>query len=500
MKRREFLLGGLAAPWLSACASLQNGKPRAWSDLRTALDGDLLLPDDAAFEKHRKLFNSRFDDIRPSALARCKTVEDVRACLAFARRNSVPIHPRSGGHSYAGWSTGPGLVIDVSQMNEVTVAAGSTVATVGAGAQLIDVYDRLAAHGRTLPGGSCPTVGIAGFTLGGGISMLGRAYGLGCDSLTQVEVVTAGGDIVTCDAARHPDLFWACRGGGGGNFGIATSLQFRTQPLKNITTARLEWDWAFAARVIRSWQKWGPAAPDEAFSICGLRANPAGPEPGVRINIIFLGEAAGLEPLLGDLIGAVGAEPTRAVRTMEGLYALRTLAGCPTVTIQQCHLSLVSEEGTVARQAHVGKSTFFDRPLSDTAINTAILHIERARATPGLRQGSVLFDALGGAVGRVRPDETAFVHRGALFSCQFLAYWQENADLPTAERSRSWMREFHSAMLAESTGGAYVNYTDPELRGWQRAYYGSNYERLVRVKAAYDPDWLFKLPQGIPVG
>jgi FAD/FMN-containing dehydrogenase len=330
--------------------------------------------------------------------------------------------------------------------------------------------------------------------------MLGRAYGLGCDSLTQVELVTAAGDVVTCDAERHPDLFWACRGGGGGNFGIVTSLQFRTQPLKNITTVRLEWDWAFAPRVLRSWQKWGPSAPDEAFSICGLRADPSGPAPGVRINIIFLGDAAGLEPLLGDLIGPVGAEPTRAVRTMEGLYAMRTLAGCPTVTIQECHLNLVSEEGTVVRQAHVGKSAFFDTPLSDVAIHAAIHHIERARATPGLRQGSVRFDSLGGAIGRVRPDETAFVHRGALFSCQFLAYWQDNADAATTERCRSWIREFHSAMLAESTGGAYVNYTDPELPGWQRAYYGANYDRLVRVKAAYDPNWLFRLPQGIPVG
>src|SRR5690606_9756418 len=154
----------------------------------------------------------------------CKTPQDVRECIDFARLSKTPIHMRSGGHSYAGWSTGPGLVIDVSRMNQVRVDAGSTIATIGAGAKLIDVYDGLAAQGRTLPGGSCPTVGIAGLTLGGGISMLGRAYGMTCDNLLEAEIVTANGKILTCDAKRHPDLFWACRGGGGGNFGIATSF------------------------------------------------------------------------------------------------------------------------------------------------------------------------------------------------------------------------------------------------------------------------------------
>ena len=238
-----------------------------------------------------KARDTRFDGIRPGAVARCKTAQDVRACLDFARRNGIPIHARSGGHSYAGWSTGPGLVIDVSPMNQVSVNAGSTVAAIGAGTKLIDIYNELAVHGRTLPGGSCPTVGIAGFALGGGISMLGRAYGLACDSLKQVEIVTAAGDILTCDARHHPDLYWACRGGGGGNFGIATSFQFQTQPLKNITTLSLEWDWALAAKAMKSWQKWGPNAPDEAWSNCRFHSNPKGPRPGVTVTIVFLGDA-----------------------------------------------------------------------------------------------------------------------------------------------------------------------------------------------------------------
>jgi FAD/FMN-containing dehydrogenase len=496
MKRRDFVLGSLAAPWLAACAS-QNGSAK-WSSLQSDLEGDLLLPDDATFESHRKLYNTRFDNIRPSAVARCKTAQDVRACLDFSRRSNIPVHLRSGGHSYAGWSSGPGLVIDVSSMNQVRVDTASKIATIGAGAKLIDVYDGLAAHGRALPAGSCPTVGIAGLTLGGGISVLGRAYGLTCDNLRQVEIVTANGDILICDAQRHPDLFWACRGGGGGNFGIATSFQFQTHPLRRITTLTMDWDWALAPKVMKSWQAWGPNAPDEAWSYCRFSTR-RGREPQVRILVVFVGDEAGLEPLLADLIGPVGAQPMRTLETQDGLHAMLGLAGCETVTVSQCHLPRDSQDGTLGRSTYEAKSAFFDKVLSDDAIRRVMQHIERAQAVPGLSSAGIMFDAFGGAIGRVAPGETAFVHRGALFSSQFLAYWQENADGAATAQCRSWIRDFHADMVRDSSGGAYVNYIDPDLRGWQRAYYGSNYDRLVRVKAAYDPDGLFKMPQGIPV-
>ena len=497
MKRRDFVLGSLATPWLAACAS-HNGSAK-WSGLQSRLDGGLLLPEDAAFENNRKLFNTRFDHIRPSAVACCRTTRDVVACVDFSRRSNIPIHLRSGGHSYAGWSTGPGLVIDVSHMNQVSVDARTKIATIGAGAKLIDVYDGLAAHGRALPGGSCPTVGIAGLTLGGGISMLGRAYGLTCDNLRQVEIVTARGDILICDAQRHPDLYWACRGGGGGNFGIATAFQFQTHPLKRITTLKLEWDWLLASKVLKSWQTWGPNAPDEAWSNCRLNSNREGREPQVTVTIVFLGDEASLEPLLAGLIGPVGPAPVRTSQTQDGLHAMLALAGCPTVTVPECHLALTSKDGTLARPTYEAKSTFFDKPLSDDAIGRLMHHFERAQAMPGVLQGSILLDAFGGAIGRVSPSETAFVHRGALFSAQFLTSWPEKADDATPARCKSWLREFHTDMRKDSSGGAYINYIDPELRGWQRAYYGPNYDRLVRVKAAYDPDGLFKMPQGIPV-
>lgn len=494
MKRRSFVLGGLgglASPWLAAYA--QNAGQ--WSGLQSGLKGDLLLPDDAAFETARKLYNTRFDDIRPSAVAYCQTAEDVRECIGFARRSRTPIHMRSGGHSYTGWSTGPGLVIDVSRMNQVRVEAGSTIATIGAGAKLIDVYDGLAAQGRTLPGGSCPTVGIAGLTLGGGISMLGRAYGMTCDNLLEAEIVTAKGDVLVCDTKRHPDLFWACRGGGGGNFGIATSLRFQTHPLKNITTLLLEWDWPYASKIIQSWQKWAPTAPDALWSYCRMASNPRGETQQIFVLIVFIGSEAELTPLLPALMDPVGAAPKRrVVEHMDGLHIMLGLAGCENKTVAQCHVEMTTQGGTLRRGTYTARSAFYDKPLTDDAIGRFLSHIEKAQSA-GL-QGGVMFDGMGGAVGRVTPSQTAFVHRNALFSAQFLTSWPEKTD---ETRNIAWIRDFHADLRRDSSGGCYVNYIDPDLVDWQRAYYGSNYDRLVRVKRAYDPDHLFKFPQGIPV-
>jgi FAD/FMN-containing dehydrogenase len=496
MRRRDFVIGGLAATLAAGGAASGDGN---WSSLQGGLEGELLLPDAAAFENARKLYQTRFDHIRPMAVARCRTARDVKACVDFARRGGIPIHVRSGGHHYAGWSTGPGLLVDVGPMNQVRVEAGTNLATIGAGTQLIDVYDQLAAQGRALPGGSCPTVGIAGLTLGGGISMLGRAYGMTCDNLRAVEIVTAAGEILTCDAETHPDLFWACRGGGGGNFGIATTFRFQTHPLQRITTLALEWDWAVMPQVLKSWQVWGPRAPDALWSNCGIASSRTAKASRVGITIVFLGSEAELEPLLPGLLAPIATPPRRTIETQDGLHAMLALAGCPKVTVPECHLRLTTAEGTLGRGTFKGASTFFDRPLSDEAIARSVHHIELAGTAPGLNSGGILLDAFGGAIARVAPNDTAFVHRNALFSCQYLVGWPENAGAEIDARGSGWMRNFHDEMRPHSSGGAYINYVDPELEGWQRAYYGANYDRLVRVKAAYDPGGLFRMPQGIPV-
>ena len=206
-----------------------------WSALASGLQGNLIRPDNAQYPVARQLFNPRFDTILPAAIAYCVSPADVQTCLAFVQRFGLPFTPRSGGHSYAGYSASTGLVLDITSMNTVTANATTGLATVGAGARLIDVYSALAQQGLALPAGTCPTVGIAGLTLGGGVGVLGRKFGLTCDNLLSAQVVLANGSILTCDASHNPDLFWALRGGGGGNFGVVTSFTFQAHPVSSLS-------------------------------------------------------------------------------------------------------------------------------------------------------------------------------------------------------------------------------------------------------------------------
>ena len=244
---------------------------------------------DAAYATARRLYNTRYDTLKPSAIAYVKHPADIAECLAFARRYDTPVAIRSGGHSYAGWSSGNGkLIVDVSALSKVGAPSGG-ITRIGAGAKLIDVYEGLGAHGVTIPGGSCPTVGISGLTLGGGHGVVSRAYGLTCDSLVGATLVTADGKTVDCDKSRHPDLFWALRGAGNGNFGVVTELRFRTHPAPRAVMAYMTWPWAKAAKVVASWQKWGPVQADEIWSACHLDARP-GNTPSVSIAAFSLGE------------------------------------------------------------------------------------------------------------------------------------------------------------------------------------------------------------------
>src|SRR5829696_2038229 len=203
----------------------------------------------------------RFENIRPAAIVLAATQADVAEAIAFARHFGLEIATRSGGHSVAGRSSTKGLLIDVTPMHSVSVAGG--VATVGAGNRLGALYDALEQHGVTIPAGCGSSVGIAGLTLGGGIGMLGRKYGLTSDRLLGAEVVLADGRIVRCDEDAEEELFWALRGAGGGNFGVVTSLVFRTVPAPPTTVFHLAWPLAYAARVVEAWQAWAPTGPDE---------------------------------------------------------------------------------------------------------------------------------------------------------------------------------------------------------------------------------------------
>ncbi|WP_424536967.1 FAD-binding oxidoreductase [Sphaerisporangium viridialbum] len=456
--------------------------PSDWTSLGRGLAGRLIRPGDAAYDAARRLYNPSFDGIRPAAVAYCANPSDVAECLAFARRLRVPVTSRSGGHSYAGWSSGTGLVVDVSRMNGVRATSGRAV--VGAGAQLVDVYDRLASHGVSIPGGSCPTVGIAGLTLGGGIGVVARKYGLTCDALESLQIVTADGRVLTCDADHEPELYWASRGGGGGNFGVAVSFTFRTHATRDVTLFFLHWPWSRARKAVAAWQAWAPHEPDAMWSNLHLTQDPA---LDLQIGGLYLGSRADCERRLEPLIAKIGAQPsTRYVTQTSYRNAMMIEAGCSTRTVSQCHrpgsLPGQTADGRFPRDAFSAKSHMAYRPLSASGIGALV----EQTARPG--RHAVLLDALGGAVGRVRPGATAFPHRTALFSVQYYAHMAGAA---------TWLRGAHAAMAPHFGDHAYVNYIDPALPAWRQAYYGANAGRLAKVKAAYDPGRLFRFPQAI---
>jgi hypothetical protein len=487
--RAALVVGGL--PFAGRLAELAAAAPTTgiFDELGNALRGDVIVRGASGYDQARLLYDTRFDGVKPRAVVFCESREDVQRTVRWARKHAVRIVPRSGGHSYGGYSTSPsGVIVDVSRLKGVALDARGH-AIVGAGARLIDVYDGLWRHGRTVPAGSCPTVGIAGLTLGGGVGLASRKFGLTCDNLLEGTVVLADGSAVLANAHQHPDLYWALRGGGGGNFGIVTRLVFRTHPVGQVATYSLEWPWSDAKSVVQAWQKLAPRAPDGLFSVLNLNAA-AGGRAHITSAGQFFGNADKLRELLKPLANA--GTPTRfTVTSRSYMDAQEMWAGCGG-TLAECHLP---PQGNLGRSTFKGKSSFANAPLTSAGIDTMLHQIE-ARISTGTGSGIIPLDSYGGAINRVKKHATAFVHRDALFSMQYLAYWDAAA---AAEPNLRWLKSFYAAMRPHVSPFAYQNYIDPDLPKWGRAYYGTNLDRLIAVKRKYDPQNVFTFSQSIPV-
>lgn len=480
--------------------------PDDWTALRRRLSTRLLVtPDSAGYDTARLLFDPKFDQGRPQGIAYCGTAPDVSACVEFVRRFGLPVAARSGGHSYGGWSSSAGLVIDVSKLSRVRIDGAAGTVRVGAGTLLIDLYSQLAAQGLTVPGGSCPTVGIAGLALGGGVGVVSRLYGLACDNIVGVQIVTADGTVRDCTAGSEADLFWACRGGGGGSFGVVTEFTFRTHPASDLVLFFLQWPWSQAAPVIDAWQSWAPGAPDELWSNLHLSNSPGG-EPGISVGGTYAGSAGQAQVLLDKLYSAAGSPPASVfVRSEDFLTAMLVEAGCSGLSVEQCHQPTQNPAGVLSRPPEYARSDFYTERLPAAGISTLLDQVAKLSQVDGApgAVGGVAFDAFGGVINRVGAGETAFVHRDALFLAQYSTGWSAGlepaggAGLAAVARQRAWLASFHSAMRPYASGQAYQNYADPDLADWQRAYYGANYARLQRIKAAVDPGNLFRFPQSI---
>ena len=461
-----------------------------WEALRRGIDGEVALPGSPAYQASGPAFNARFRDVRPAAIVACASPRDVAEAIAFARRHGLELATRAGGHSFAGHSSTRGVLVDVTPMRSVTVAGG--VATVGAGARLGEVYEALQARDLAIPGGTCPLVGVAGLTLGGGLGILGRMYGVTSDHLVGAEVVLADGRVVRCDDHHDQDLLWALGGAGAGNFGVVTRLVFGAVPAPPTTTnAHLAWPYGRAGAVIGAWQGWAPTGPDELAASLKITAGPDPDRPpAVEVYAAFHGSRADAARLVEELVGRVGWDPAAARLTpMTWPQTRRFWAQLG----EDGESSTPQPPGALCLYA---RSEFFARPLPGEAVGALLEAFGEGRAAGQSRE--LDFMPWGGAYNRRPPHATAFVHRDQLFQLKHAVVVA--ADAPPADQAAAFRAAARSwaAVHPWGSGRVFQNFADPDLEHWAAAYYGPNYARLARVKARYDPSNLFQFHQSLP--
>jgi FAD/FMN-containing dehydrogenase len=468
LSRRSLLSAGLLGLVTPAPSPAPQPGAADWNALAAGLEGTLDRPGDDGYDRARLLFSPRFDHILPPAIVHCAGPADVVTAIRFAARTGQPIVPRGGGHSYVGASTtSAGLVLDLRQLNGVGWDAPTATATIGGGTPVIDVYTGLGAHGVSIPAGTCGSVGISGLTSGGGIGAATGAYGLTCDSVVAADVVTADGNYRTVDAVREPDLFWALRGGGGGQFGVVTSWRIRTHPAGNTGTFQLTFPWADAVAVAAGWQNRIAVAPDNNWSACQFTADRNG-VLSVRVAGFVLGGDAAAE--VTAMTAAIGRTPSGAV------------------VESRPHTQILQDRAAgAARATHLIGSEIFGKPLPAAGI-TALLGVLQARAA-SRRPGLAKLKRMTGAPARIRPGATAFPWHGATSMLQWLVE-PPAADPASIADGYAWIGSGHRA-VAPWSAGRYVNYLEPGPTDPAR-YHGVHLERLRRVRAAADPNRLFR--------
>jgi FAD/FMN-containing dehydrogenase len=494
VSRRHFLAGGTAvAAGLSlagapafARATTRQPCPTAWRQLAEKLSGPVLRADSFDLSQVVTTANLRYAGNLPDGIALCRSPEDVAAAIAWCNDNSFPLVVQAGGHSYAGYSMRKGgLMINLLLMRSAKLENGSL--TVAAGMRNQDLYAILEPNKLAVTHGRCSTVGAAGFLLGGGIGFNMRAHGLGCDQLVASEIVTADGKIRTIGpraSGIDGDLYWACRGAGGGNFGVNTSFTLSTFPAEPLTVFALTWTPAthnaekVAAALI-------PALEQAPIGL-GSRMSLQAPHPrrraqgaGVGINLIgqFKGSAKGLDDILAPAYAV--AKPQQAMIWSDAPYWL-------------AQKLLTEGEGATYFQE---RSVFVAPGQAAKATAQTFHHL---LTWPGTSGGADLrFFQTGGKINDTDAKATAFAHRTSAWIMDVGLTWGALDPPHAVVLARDWQERFYAAVRPFSTGGAYQNFADPSLTDWRRAYYGDNLDRLQDIKTRVDPTRRFDFPQAI---
>jgi FAD/FMN-containing dehydrogenase len=438
---------------------------------------ELIRPGAGGYDEARAVFNAAIDR-HPAVIARCATPADVADALRTARDRGLAVAVRAGGHSVAGFGVNDGgLVVDVRPMDAVSVDPAERTVTVGAGVTWSGFDRATQAHGLATTGGRASTTGVAGLTLGGGSGWLERSFGLTCDSLRSVELVTAAGERVTASATEEPELFWALHGGGG-NFGVATSFTFDLHPLgPQVLAGLMLWPGGVGRDLTRAYRDFMQAAPDELGGALVFLTAP--PEPFVPIHL--------------QGAAAVGVAVLWAGRIEEGIGAIRPLRDMqPDVDLvgpmEYADFQCMIDDPPGFRQYWSGD---YHDDLPDDAVDVFVKY-GSDRPSP-LSQH--LMAPWGGAVGRVPEDATPLARRSATWITHPFATWERPED---DAANIAWVHAFREDIGRYTNGGVYLNFIGVEGQDRVRAAYGDRkYDRLARIKRAWDPDNVFRGNQNI---
>lgn len=459
--------------------SLTDQAHRAWRIDIPGFRGEIIEPGDPSYEAARAVYNGAIDR-RPRIIARCVDTADVIAAVTTARERGLTVAVRGGGHNGGGlgvWDDA--LVIDLSRMRAVHVDPAEGIVRAEGGATWGDVDHAAHPFGLAVPSGWISTTGVGGLTLGGGIGYLSRQFGLTIDTLLAADVVLADGSLVTADAERHPDLFWALRGGGG-NFGVVTSFAFRGSPVRNVVGGPMFFDLDRTAEVMRAWDRLLDHAPDKLNGWFGFITVP--PDPGFPPEL--------RERLVAVIIWCYNGPAADVPGLLAPMHALDPLLDgvgeLPWPALQSGFDALVPPG-----LQWYWKADFVDE-LTDDAI---AVHVEYVKRLPTPNSTMHLYP-VSGAAGRVGSDETAYAHRQARYAQVIAGIDEDPANL---DRMTAWARQYHDALHPHSAGGAYVNMMmEDEGLERVRASYRDNLARLVEVKRRYDPGNVFHVNQNIP--
>ncbi|HEY6683959.1 MAG TPA: FAD-binding oxidoreductase [Propionibacteriaceae bacterium] len=429
----------------------------------------MVHPDDDGYDAGRAVFNGMIDR-RPLAVVRPVDASDVVRCIEFARRHDLPLSVRGGGHGVAGHAVRNGaIMLDLSGMKAVQVEPEARTVHAEPGLTLGEFDRATQAYGLATPLGVVSVTGIAGLTLGGGLGWLNGCYGLTCDNLISADVVTADGQLLTASAQENEDLFWGIRGGGG-NFGVVTSFQYQLHPVDVVLAGALSYPMSTAPQVLRFYDDFVKAAPDELSTAVSLALTPTG-EPTVSIVVCYCGPTDEGEQVL---------------------HPLRTFQSPVDDSIQPmpyAALQSARDEGFPSGRLHCWKSGWL-RDLSDGAIETLMQFIPQMPSSAS----DVSLQQMHGVASRIAPSATAFPHRAEQYDFLILSQWPDATD---SDRNIEWTRALFQAMQPHLEESVYVNNLGDEGPGRVKAAYGQNYPRLAALKRTLDPDNLFRANQNI---